>query len=289
MSATLDGDLVVRTIKVKSMLLNEKMCRISVIYNKKSYGLYMKLWLTSYICEVYLDDSIMKLVLPEAEGILRGKKKMRRSQPLDLNKEQLVKLGIVEETEEQRTAGRQVVKVESVDDMFDFDFKPATTDKILRPFRRMKIWIADIKRSIKNYFAWRKLLAEYYPWNIHAFLPMFIKHLELYIECENKHGIATQECKTYKTSTAQEAVDILKKLLADDYASAYINAIEKKWGKFHYEKTTYANGSIGFNHMTPEGYNEEMREAYEKANADEEKDLKRLGEIIERNMLDWWD
>lgn len=33
----------------------------------------------------------------------------------------------------------------------------------------------------------------------------------------------------------------------------------------------------------------EMSDAYKKARSDEERDLRRLGEIIEKNMLDWWD
>ena len=134
---------------------------------------------------------------------------MRRSQPVGLNKEQLEKLGIVEETEEQKAAGRQVVTVEIVDEMFKFEYKDTIPKKILRPFRRMKRWLARTKHSIKNYFVWRKLFEEYYPWDIHAFLPLFIKHLELYIDREKTHGISTQECKDYKISTAQEAAEIL--------------------------------------------------------------------------------
>jgi len=214
---------------------------------------------------------------------------MHRSQPLGLNKEQLAKLGIVEEIEEERAAGQKVVKVETVDEMFDFNYKPTAVNIILRPFRRLKAWLANIRHSIKNYCVWRKLFVDYRTWDIHAFLPLFIKHLELYIDGEKKHGISTQECKDYKISTAQEAADILKRLLADEYASAYTDAVEDKWGKFPYEKTTYANGSVGFQHLTPDGYDEERSAAYEKACADEEKDLKRLGEIIEKNMLDWWD
>jgi len=214
---------------------------------------------------------------------------MHRSQPLDLSKEQLTKLGIVEETEEQKAAGRQVVKVETVDGMFDLGFKPTIFDRALQPFQRVKKMIEDTKRSVTNHFLWRKQLSEYYPWDIQAFLPMFTRHLELYVNVEQKSGHSTQEWREYKISTAQETIDILKRLTKDNYSSVYTDVINERWGKFPYEKTTYANGSVGFRHLTPEGYNEEIRIAYEKARADEEKDLKRLGEIVEQHMLDWWD
>ena len=214
---------------------------------------------------------------------------MRKSQPLDLSKEQLARLGIREETEEQRAAGERVVKVETVAEMFDFDFHPTMLSKLLRPFRRLKRQMVETKRWVKNSFVFRQELTEYYPWSINAFLPLFIKHLELYIDREKRFGITTKEFKEYKISTAQEALDILKRLLADDYISPYTDAIEGKWGKFPYEKTTYADRSTGFRHLTPDGYDADRTAAYEKGMADQESDLKQLGELIEKNMLDWWD
>lgn len=216
---------------------------------------------------------------------------MRRSQPIDMSNEKLLaKLGIDKETEEQRAAGREVVKVEIVDEMFDFShLKPNLWVKTLRPFRRLKIRIGAFKQSVKHFWQWRKLFEDYYPWDIYAFLPLFIKHLELYIECEKKHGIAAPECRDYKISTAQEAADIMKRLVADNYTDSYTDAVEEKWGQFPYEKTTYADGSVGFNHLTPDGYDTDMRAAYEKADKEEQYDLKRLGEIMEENMFDWWD
>ena len=117
---------------------------------------------------------------------------------------------------------------------------------------------------------------------------MFIKHLELYIAREKKCGISTQEYIEYKISTAQEALDILKRIVADEYDSQYIETVEEKWGKFPYEKTTYANGSTRFKHLVPDGYHEDKSAAYEHGHTDGQRDLKRLGEIMEQNMLDWW-
>ena len=214
---------------------------------------------------------------------------MRRSQPIRDDKAILEKLGIKEETDEEKAAGEKVVKVETVDEMFDFTYKDTLIRKLLRPFVRLKRHIEARRRSRKNFRKWRSLFAEYYSWDTYSFLPMFIKHLELYIEREKKYGISTKECKEYKISTAQEAADIMKRLVEDDYSSAYHDAVEEKWGKFPYEKTTYANGSTGFRHLTPNGYDTDMHAANEKANADQERDLKRLGELIEKNMPDWWD
>ena len=120
-------------------------------------------------------------------------------------------------------------------------------------------------------------------------LQLFIRHLELYIKLETKAGHSTKEWRKYKITTAQEALDILKRLVAEDYDHQYLDAVKTKWGKFPYEKTTYSNGDTGFQHLTPDGYDVEIKEAYEKGNVDEERDLKRLGEIIEQNMMDWWD
>ena len=142
--------------------------------------------------------------------------------------------------------------------------------------------------SIKNFFVWRKLIGKYRPWNINSFLPMFLKHLDLYIAGEKRFGYATEECKNYKISTAREAADIIQRLLDDDYVTGYRKAVEEKWGKFPYEKTTYANGSTGFEHLVPEEYDKAMHEAYERAIEDETNDLKRLGEMIEKDMLSWW-
>jgi coenzyme F420-reducing hydrogenase alpha subunit len=114
---------------------------------------------------------------------------------------------------------------------------------------------------------------------------MFVSHLEQYIEFEKKHGAAIQELKDHKIATAREAADIMERLVKDDYADTA--AVEEKWGKFPYEKTTYADGSVSYRHLTPAGYDEDMRAAYAKARAAIDKDLRRLGEIIERNMMDW--
>ena len=215
---------------------------------------------------------------------------MNRSQPIDINNEHVKKLGLTEELLKKSREEKQVVKTETVDTMFDFpELELNVFQKILVPFRRIKRRLGDFFRSVKVFRRWRGLFAEYYPLNIHSFLPLFIHHLENYIALEKKHGIATPECKDYKITTAQEAVVILKRLLADDYVSAYHEEVERKWGKFPYKKTTYTDGSVGFEHLTPSGYDDEMHVAYEKAIADEQSDLKRIGEIVEKNMLDWWD
>ena len=84
-------------------------------------------------------------------------------------------------------------------------------------------------------------------------------------------------------------MDILRRLIEDDYDKQYIAAVKERWGKFPYEKTTYANGSTGFKHLTPDGYDDDYRDALQKGDANEAADLKRLGELVEQNMLDWWD
>ena len=215
---------------------------------------------------------------------------MRRSQPLDMdNKELLEKLGLKERTEEEKAASRQIVKVETVDKMFDFDCKPTLWWYIRWPFIKVTRWLKNRKASRTHYRLFRKEFAEYYPFSINSFLPIFIRHLELYIQLEKKAGHSAPEWKEYKISTAQETMDIMKRIVADDYDSVYLDPIEEKWGKFPYEKTTCADGSTSYHHLTPEGYDKERHEAYDKGHADEERDLKRLGELIEQNMLDWWD
>ena len=101
-------------------------------------------------------------------------------------------------------------------------------------------------------------------------------------------SFAEEEFKNYKISTAQEAADIIQRLLDDAYATAYIDAVEEKWGKFPYEKITYANGSTGFKHLAPEEYDKAMQDAHKQAAQDEENDLTRLGAIIKNDMLNWW-
>ncbi len=212
---------------------------------------------------------------------------MHRSQPFDPRI--LSKLGIREETEEEKAAGQQVVKIEIVENMFDFHDVKITLPKRLRYiFLRIKNRCIDAKWSIKNFFVWRRLVGKYRPWDIHNFLLMFHKHLELYIAGEKQFGYAKKEFKNYKISSAQEAADIIQRLLDDAYATAYIDAVEKKWGKFPYEKTTYANGSTGFKHLTPEEYDKAMQDAHKQAAQDEENDLTRLGVIIKNDMLNWW-
>ena len=216
---------------------------------------------------------------------------LHKSQPLNESKELLEKLGIKEETEEERIAGRKVLKEEIVDSMFgdwDLDCKPTLWDKIRWFFPRLNEHFRNKRWGIKNYFKLRKQLEEYRPWDIRAFLPFFVKHLEVYIDIEKKYGYATQKCKDYKISTAQEAVDILKRILDEEYVTPYRDEVEKKWGKFPYKKTTYV-ASVGYEHLTPKGYDEEISAAYKKAMEDEQNDLKRLGEIIQKDMLAWWD
>ena len=151
---------------------------------------------------------------------------MFRSQPIELSKEKLKKLGIEEKSRDEELKERKAIKTEIVDDMFD------CSDCRITPLRRMR-WsfrrIIDkwfnIKWDIKNYFVWRKVIARHRPWDIHCFLPLFEKHLELYIDTEKRYGIAAKECKDYKIATAQDALDIIKRLLADDYSSIYTDAV----------------------------------------------------------------
>ena len=215
---------------------------------------------------------------------------MRRSQPVDINSPTAKKLGLTDESLKATENDKGILKVETVNSMFDLDnWKPSISAMAMRPFRRVATWFGNIKRGIWRYFRWRKSLEHYYPWDTPSFLPMFVNHLEEYIAIEKKYGTATHECKEYKISTAQEAVDILQRIIADEYIQIHREPVEKKWGEFPYEKTTYANGSTGYKHLTPDGYDEDIHTAYEKAADDEQADLKRLGELIEQNMLDWWD
>lgn len=215
---------------------------------------------------------------------------MRRSQPLDMTNERLLKkLKLRERTEKEEATGRIVVKVETVDEMFDFDFKDTIGKKIMRPFRRLKLRYKNWKNRRDAIRLFKGQFTEYYPFSIMSGLQLFIRHLELYIQLEKKAGWSAKEWREHKIATAQEAVDILKRIVEEDYDRQYLDALEVKWGKFPYEKTTYANGSTSYNHLTPEGYSEDRRTAYEKAHADRERDLKRLSELVERNMMDWWD
>jgi len=205
------------------------------------------------------------------------------------NEELLKKLKHRERTEEEIAAGKKVVKVETVDEMFDYKYKDTFIKKILRPFRRMKLRYDNWKTRRKAIRLFKEQLTDYYPWSIMSGLQLFIRHLELYVRLEKKAGWSAKECREYKIATAQEAVDILKRIVAEDYDTQYLDAVEAKWGKFPYEKTTYADGATSYKHLTPEGYEEERRTAYNNGNADGERDLKRLGELVTQNMMDWWD
>ena len=236
-----------------------------------------------------------KLLKPNNSEISNSFKTMEaidvfRSQPIELSKEKLIKLGIEEKNEDEERKERKIIKTEIVDDMLDF------SDHRITPFIRIRWFLRhisdkwfDIKWDIRNYFVWKKVISHHRPWDIRCFFPLFEKHLELYIDTEKRYGIAVKECRDYKIATAQEALDIIKRLLVDDYSSVYTDTVKDKWGKFPYEKRTYEDGSISFKQLTPEEYDAEYSEALKNAVADEEKDLKRLGEIIEKNMLDWWD
>ena len=215
--------------------------------------------------------------------------KMRRSQPIDINSPTAKRLGLTEESAKASDSGKEIVKIETVDSMFDFDIrKPSFFIRVMRPFRRAATRFGNYKRGIKRYLRWRESLEQYYPWDTNSFLPLLIKHLEEYICIEKKYGMSVPEWEEYKISTAQEAVDIINRIIADDYIQAHREPVDDKWDKFPYEKTTYVNGSTGYRHLTPDAYDKEIHEAYEKAEADEQADLKRLGELIEQNMLDWW-
>jgi hypothetical protein len=211
---------------------------------------------------------------------------MFKTQPLELNEMQLEKLGIIEVSEEEKALGRKVLKTEFVDEMFDFSgHRISIGRRIGWCFQRWHTNYMDLKWSIKNHFSLRKVINQYRPWDIDSFLPIFVKHLDVYIEIENRFGYATQECKNYKITTAQETADILKRLIEDEYMSNCITEVEEKWGKFKYEKETFANGSVSFKHLTPAQYDEELSILYDNAQKEQKNDLNRLGELISY----WWD
>ncbi|MDR0964114.1 MAG: hypothetical protein LBM60_05825, partial [Clostridium sp.] len=187
---------------------------------------------------------------------------MYKSQPVSNDKKILDRLGLSDILAEERAADRTVVKVEHVDEMFDFsDKKISLTQKILGVFRRLKLKMEDRRRGLKNYRRFKDVLENYYPYSTYSFLRIFMRHLETYINFEKKYGISEETWKEHKITTAQEAIDIMNRLVDDDYYSKYTAPVMDKWGKLPYEKITYENGDKGFKHLTPEGYDEEIRAA----------------------------
>jgi hypothetical protein len=219
---------------------------------------------------------------------------MSKTQPSRDDEKLHKALGLEEPTEEELELRRQVVSVKIVDEMFDdilgeIEEKPSLSSRIFSSLHRAKEHLRDTAHMLRNLWRWRSLFKAYYPWDINRFLPLFVKHLELYIEHEKTQGVSTEAWIEHKTSTAQEAVDILKRLMDDDYEARHLKTVKDKWGQFPYEQTRYGDGSTSYKHLTPEGYDAEITAAYEKGQADENRDLKRLGELIEKYMLDWWD
>ena len=212
---------------------------------------------------------------------------MLRSQPISSDEKVLKRLGLVLPSEDDY-ANRETVQVETVNEMFEFDYTVPWWRRTISPLFRLRIRISNIWHSLKRFSEWRKLFEDYRPMDIYAFLPLYIHHLEMFIAFENSRGISTKEHTEYKTGTAQEAIDIMRRLVEDDYDSAHTSIVEEKWGKFPYEKTTYSDGSVAFEHLAPDEYNQDMRAAYEKAAADAKQDLERLGELTKDNMVDWW-
>ena len=128
---------------------------------------------------------------------------MRRSQPIDINSPTAKRLGLVVEPPKESSAEKEVVKVEIVDSMFDFEGrKPSFSTRVKRLFRRIATRFGDYKRGIKRYFLWRESLEQYYPWDTNSFFPLLVRHLEEYIAIEKKHGMTIPEFKEYKISTA---------------------------------------------------------------------------------------
>lgn len=216
----------------------------------------------------------------------------------------------------------------------DSDIKITILDRLSWLKRDVRGLFYDAKYTIRNYFKWAKTIAGLRPWDgFNGVLTIVQKHLQDYLETEEKYGHAEESYKADKITSVKECLEILKRLQNDEYAMIIQDEIHSRYPKYEQLITKYDNSTSYSGDFYPQGkgwvgmesgsnprrgyfefindrfelvdspnqtktnqileeivhYHEEVTEGYKQAQINIEKDMKRLGEILNNHFFQWWD
>ena len=180
-----------------------------------------------------------------------------RSQPIDDNYIKKLKLN----KSETISGNAKEIKSQRMGKMFDdiFESERKRTVNFQRCFRRKWQRLKDIrcyiKYSIRNHIKWHKTLCEIRPWEgFGGLLHVMQTHLEDYVQCEEKYGIAAKEYKKMKISSVYATLELLKRMNEpDEYYFIRKEEIDTRYPDYKYLITEYDNSTCYSGDFVPLG------------------------------------
>ena len=114
-------------------------------------------------------------------------------------------------------------------------------------WRNLKGKYYDLIFAVRNSFKWRKTISRLRPWEgFDGLLSVMQKHLNDYIETEEKFGHSANEYKERKIATAKEAIELLARMnKPDEYYFRRREEVDRLYPDYKQLITRYEYGGTG--------------------------------------------
>jgi hypothetical protein len=164
------------------------------------------------------------------------------------------------------------------------------------PFRKIKDWYYDIKRGVPNLIIWFPTIWKDRSWDhyfIWAMLHRKLVIMEKHIRNHSHHLHRERDADQIKL-----AVNLLERIMENDYHDNVFKNHDKKWGKTHFKWTEIENSDcssleiIRDNVTTEKDKKQETKEfriLSKKVAESEKQDINYLFEYMAKHIQGWWD
>lgn len=151
-------------------------------------------------------------------------------------------------------------------------------------------WFRYIKKGIKNLIYWFPVI--WYDRNFdHYYLCKILEHkledMQKFYNGPNAWSVDAPEL----AKSMKECVDILNRIMEDDYNREGFDQHDKKWGEL--QMSAKLGKLMIYRDKVSENLKEQESKEYQlvcdKEVADRNKDIDKLFSIMKENLLKWWD
>lgn len=150
----------------------------------------------------------------------------------------------------------------------------------------------SLKNGIRNLIYWFPIIWQDRNWD-HDYIFMIMRHKISDMEKSFKGSDAWSVEAKENSEKMKMCVDILDRLIENDYNKEGFDVLDETWGKIEFKVGSNDHLSIIRKGIkTPEDEvleRTEFLKAIEKEDADRKTDIKDLFENIEKNIERWWD
>jgi hypothetical protein len=160
---------------------------------------------------------------------------------------------------------------------------------------------------VKNVVKWARFGARVYDFDYHYAIEAFVLQLEAMADFMESDRAYTVEAKKH-AQEIREAAEELKRVYDDEYALAYFDRLQEKWGTWEFvfepteqtfhnpisgkEEETYTMEKRFLRPMTPEQlaeYERDHKQWMEECRAEQERREDEIWQRIRHQIRGWWD